>query len=47
MKKAKLEKEKEEARKARQRELDAARPVANPNGTALPAVIVLPPPVPN
>lgn len=49
-KKAKLEKEKEEARKARQRQLDAAvpfGPAPNPNGTALPAVIVLPPPVPN
>jgi hypothetical protein len=49
-KKAKLEKEKEEARKARQRALDAEATTAfytetrNPNGTALPAVIVLPPP---
>ena len=49
-KKAKLEKEKEDARKARQRALDAEATTAfytetrNPNGTALPAVIVLPPP---
>jgi hypothetical protein len=45
-KKAKLEKEKEDARKARQRELEAAARPVNPNGTALPPVIVLPPPPP-